>query len=104
MTLQMTILKLNFASTIRSKFHHFSDSKTNCLLRCAPALYINLLVIPARNRTLGVATKKQAKIRFCQHVPCIRPLAIIVIPIVIHLNSIISLLKIQQLQNQTSEF
>ena len=52
-------LNLNFALTIiRSKFHHFSDSKTNCLLRCAPALYINLLVIPARNRILGVQGSK----------------------------------------------
>ena len=59
MTLQMTILKLNFASTIRSKLHHFSDSKTNCLLRCTPALYLNLLVIPARNRTLGVQRSRQ---------------------------------------------
>ena len=61
MTLQMTILKLNlnFASTIRSKFHRFSDSKTNCLLRCTPALYINSLVIPARNRTLGAQRSKQ---------------------------------------------
>ena len=60
-TLQMPILKLNlnFALTIRSKFHPFSDSKTNCLLRCAPTLYINLLVIPARNRTLGVQGSKQ---------------------------------------------
>ena len=65
----MPILKLNlnFALTIRSKFHHFSDSKTNCLLRCAPTLYINLLVISDRNRTLGVQLRKQAKIRFCQH-------------------------------------
>ena len=57
----MPILKLNlnFALTIRSKFHHFSDSKTNCLLRCAPTLYINLLVIPARNRTLGEQGSKQ---------------------------------------------
>ena len=57
----MTILKLNlnFAPTIRSKFHHFCDSETNCLLRCAPALYINLLVIPARNRTLRVQRSKQ---------------------------------------------
>ena len=54
----MPILKLNlnFDLTIRSKFHHFSDSKTKCLLRCAPTLYINLLVIGS---TLGVQGSKQ---------------------------------------------
>ena len=57
----MPILKLNlnFALTIRSKFNHFSYSKKSCLLRCAPTLYINLLVIPERNRTLGVQRSKQ---------------------------------------------
>ena len=31
-----------FALTIRLKFHNFSDSKTNCLLRCAPTLKVVL--------------------------------------------------------------
>ena len=60
----MPILKLNlnFALTIRLKFHHFSvkkKSNINCLLRCAPTLFKTLLAFSVRNRIFGVQGSKQ---------------------------------------------
>ena len=57
----MSVLKLNlnFALTILLKYQYFPDSKTTCLLCCAPTLYINLLVTPARSRILGEQICKQ---------------------------------------------